>query len=372
MWGNFSAAKGEMLRASELAESAGYDLARARALVDLVYVVGYELQDFEQGELFVRMARGPLQKAGGDRSLEATLLRNAGMVSHAARDYQRARERQLASLGIREKLYGAQSAQAAEVLTDLAGTLRELGQRDEALTRVRKAVEIFQRLFGKANRFYARAITELGHVLASRGDFDDARKVYQEGVDVAYATLDADHPLVAIALVNRGNIELLAGEPVEAISYYEKALAIESKALGPDHLQVAASLMNLGAARESAGQLVEAERSYGRALAIRTRHLGEHHALVGESVGAIGLVELRRNKLARAIEDLERAVALAEENRDVSERIGELHFGLARALWQGRGDRDRARELARKAVQELTTAKADDEAADARAWLEQR
>ncbi|HTE52725.1 MAG TPA: tetratricopeptide repeat protein [Kofleriaceae bacterium] len=369
--GNFPAAKSDLLRASELAETSGYDLARARALVELVYVVGYELQDFDQGELFVRMARGPLQRAGGDRGLEASLLRNAGMVSFAGRDFQRASERQMASLAIREKIYGVASGEVAEVLRDLASTLRELGQLDEARTRAQRALDIVGRIYGVKHRQYGLALTELGNVLTARGEYEQARRVYQQTLDLGYEVLTPGHPLLAIGMVNLGNVELLAGEPAKAIAHYEKALAVETAALGEDHLQVAASLMNLGAARESAGQLVEAERTYGRALAIRRLHLGEHHALVGEALGSVGLVELTRGRAPRAVEDLERAVALSEESRADGERLGELRFGLARALWKTGGDKVRAHQLAERAAGELTDAGADDAAAEAKAWATQ-
>ncbi|HWM87180.1 MAG TPA: tetratricopeptide repeat protein, partial [Kofleriaceae bacterium] len=370
--GDYPAAKNELLRAGELAETAGYDLARARALIDLVYVVGYELQDFEQGELFVRLARAPLQRAGGDRTLEATLHRNAGMVSFAGRDFQRARERQVTALGIREKLLGTNSGEVAEVLRDLASTLREMGQLDEAQEKAQRALDIVAKIYGVKHWYYGLSLTELGNVLTARGEYEDARRVYQETLNLGYEVLPEGHPLLAIGIVNLGNVELLAGQPAEAIKHYERALGMEEAALGPEHLQISASLMNLGAAHEAAGQLMRAERTYSRALGIRRKHLDEHHALVGESLGSVGLVELARGRITRAAEDLERAVTVAEQSRTDGERLGQLRFGLARALWRTGRDQARARKLAELAATELTAAGADLEAAEATTWATRR
>jgi len=327
--GNFARAKQELLRASDQAEAAGYDLARARALVDLVYVVGYELQDFDQGELFFRLASGPLQRAGGDRALEATRLRNGGMASFLAEDLQRARERQLNALSIREKLYGPESGEVAEVLRELAATLRELGQLDEALGHAQKSLDIVERIYGKKHRNYGLSLTELGNVLTARGEYDSARGVYEETLTLGYEVLSADHPLIAVGKVNLGNVELLLGNSRKAIEKYKEALALESKTLGSDHLSVAQTLMNLGAAYESAGQLALAEETYARALSNRRKHLDEHHALVGQALGSVGLIALKRGRFAQATEDLKHALDLAEEGRAGPQHLGELRFGLA-------------------------------------------
>ncbi|HKE17369.1 MAG TPA: tetratricopeptide repeat protein [Kofleriaceae bacterium] len=365
--GAFAASKGELLRAAELAEDAGDDLVRARALVDLVHLVGYELQDFDQGELFARMARAPLQRAG-DRALEATLLRNSGTVAFAARDFERARERQATALAMREKLHGPESGEVAEVLRDLAATLRELGELDVALRYAQRAFDITKKLYGVKHWNHGLSLTELGNVLTARGDYDEARKVYQETLNLGFELLPEGHPFLPIGMVNLANVELLAGRPDEAIDQYKRALDLEVKALGADHLQVSASLMNLGAAHESAGHLADAERTYSRALAIRRQHLDEHHALVGEALGSLGQVELERGRAPAAAQDLERAVAVADQAGGDRATVAGLRFALARALWKLGGEKERAHELAARAARELDEAGEASDAAEASTW----
>ena len=381
--GDYPAAREQLMQATSVAEVVGYDLASARARIDLVYVLGYELQDSATAKIYEGLARSSLQRAGGDRELEATLHRNAGMASFIARDLKGAQQSLLKALAVREKAYGARSGEAAEVWRDLAATLRELGQLNAAQDGAQKAVDIVSEVYGTKHRAYGLSLTELGNVLTARGqalaaDGDEAgaqeqyglaRKVYRQTLELGYEVLGRKHPLIAIGMVNVGNVELLSGNTKKAIELYRDAAELESEVLGEDHPQVAQTLMNLGTAYQFGKQLSPAERAFDRALSIRLKHLREEDERVVESQGSLGLIILARGHFLDALEHLEKAVKGAEASKKIDPaRLGEIRFGLAQALWKTGRDAVRAQREAETAVEELERG-ASPEAAAARDWL---
>lgn len=88
---------------------------------------------------------------------------------------------------------------------------------------------------------------------------------------------------------------------------------------------------------------------YQQALALREKAARPEHpdlvvALVGLGRGQVALGAPRE-----ALAPLERALKLSATPRILPETSADLRFGLARALWETNGDRERARRLATEA-----------------------
>src|SRR5262249_43048584 len=97
---------------------------------------------------------------------------------------------------------------------------------------------------------------------------------------------------------------------------------------------------------------------------------GPGHIYLTAPLTGLGKVALARGQASRAIELVEAALAIAERNADriTPRELAEIRFVLARALWDGGGDRARARALARQAADGQAGRKGP-ELAEIRAWL---
>ena len=135
----------------------------------------------------------------------------------------------------------------------------------------------------------------------------------------------ATHPHLALPLLGIGDSLVALDRPAEALSYLERGTALQDDA--------------------------SSDRAYGLTSLARC------------------LVALRR--FAPAVTPLERAVTLREAKGDDPLELARSRLLLARALWGGTGDRDRAVAEARQA-QRAFAAAGEEHAADraeADAWL---
>jgi tetratricopeptide (TPR) repeat protein/predicted Ser/Thr protein kinase len=361
-------ARAHLMRASASAEAGHNDLLRARALVELVWVVGFLQRDYRQGELLVELAQATLERAGGDRAVEAELLRNAGQASFAAGKFDEALKRQRTSLAIRESHLGESSAEVAEVLVDAASTLRELGNYEEGIAYVERALEI-EKKRQELGTIYANGLNELASIYVNKGWLLDAKRALQQSLDTNLSVLGEQHPLVGVTYSNLGTVAMLESDYSAAIEHLTRGLAIEERAYGPKHLEVTSTLMNLGAAYQGAGKLDEAKQRFERAAEVRRDQLGELDPQVAEALVALGDVALEQKQPQEALSYLERAVIAVDGSKARPEQRAEAHFALARALHQARRDRERVRALAIQAQGEYRAGELPGEADAVRDWL---
>jgi tetratricopeptide (TPR) repeat protein len=148
-----------------------------------------------------------------------------------------------------------------------------------------------------------------------------------------------------------GNLE-------EAVKHGERAIKILEQGLGPEHPRTAVYLSNHCETLNQLGRFAEARQVAQRALAIFERETEPDGIYVTAALTPLGLAYLDDGLPDQALPILERAVRNREANEaGAPARLGEVHFALARALWQAtdaNGDQRRARALAERARGEYT------------------
>jgi tetratricopeptide (TPR) repeat protein len=111
---------------------------------------------------------------------------------------------------------------------------------------------------------------------------------------------------------------------------------------------VAHASLAMGDVRLASGQAREALSDYRFALPILEKAYGADQPQVVVALISIGQAELALGQPARAIEPLERAERMLPATGAPDDR-GAVRFLLARALWDARRDRRKARDLANAA-----------------------
>ena len=222
---------------------------------------------------------------------------------------------------------------------NLAGTLEEKGQFNEAIAHYREAVQL--------NPNVARVQNNLGYALLQGGRVE-------EGIDHLQDALRID-PTYSEAYNHMGSALMKKGQVAEAIPYYQKAIQLNNSYADAEN--------NLGVAFLRSGQVDEAIAHYKAAVAIKPGsaemqiNLGNTLASKGQWVEAIDCYEAAlktksdvardarlRNNLGGALEKAGKADEALEQFSKAVELNGnypEAHCNLARLLAQ-RGRRDEA------------------------------
>ncbi len=192
------------------------------------------------------------------------------------------------------------------------------------------------------------ALVNLGSLALKRDSFAEAKDL-ERGRTVLLKAVGPTSNYVAIAEVGLGNTYHELGDYKQAMAHFEVVMAIREKNLGVDHPELITPLWAIGRAQRALGAYAQAEVSLRRAIAIADRKLGPSNARVPPVLLELGELLLDRGRALEALAVLERSLALTRRSDGDAVELGKRRFALARALWDARGDRQRARQLALQA-----------------------
>lgn len=408
--GDYEAAQSTMVEAYLSAIKAGDDELAARAASMAAYVLGTRLARTDEGDLWARMADASLERSGSaDGLVRANYFTNLGGLEFAAGHYARSREFYADALALRRDALGNAHPQVGSALSNLGVAAAAAGDVEAGLTSLNEAVALIEAALGPDHPGLSSQLISLARLQVRTGDREGAERTMRRALAIREAALPVDHPDIAKSLVNLANtvedpeerralleralpvleasmgpehpwvggtlnnLALLhsdAGNPAKALPLLERALAMQEASQGPEHPTVALMLRNIASARRGLGEFDEAEKNARRALAIREKVLGANHPDVADSLTQVGETLLGAGRPSDAISWLERALALHVQVASDAESLGKCRFSLARAMWDAKRDRPRARVLANEARADLEQAEDADEALEAvDAWL---
>ncbi|HET6280391.1 MAG TPA: serine/threonine-protein kinase [Polyangia bacterium] len=270
-----------------------------------------------------------------------------------------------ASLAYEEALWTAELVRQDEMTAEAATALVSVSAGRERFELgdvwARYAETVLTRMGGH-ERLWGWLLNNLGQMRQAQGLLVQALDTSQRAVVAKEKALGADNPDLGITIGNMAFYYTELGNLEEALKHGERAIKILEQGLGPEHPRTALCLSNLCETLNQLGRFAEARQVAQRALVIFERETEADGIFVTAALTALGLAYLDDGLAAEALPILERAVA-NRENREsgAPARLGEVHFALARALWQVTQvteDRARARALAERARDEFAQATA--------------
>ncbi len=253
--------------------------------------------------------------------------------------------RRLAGAGRRteaEALFAKEVVQgeSARAFLEYGQFLRRDGRRDQALTMVKKALELARTHGEPANE--ADAYLEIGILLESQGDIDKAdehcRAALKLNEELGRDSATAD------CLRNLGLLFSRGGDLESAETMYRKALSIDERlnrrdAMADDYSSIGSALHlqdNLAGAEEMHRKALEIDQSIGRTEAV-AKHYGD-----------LGSVRYTQGDWAGA-EEMYREALKLDEGLGHLDAMADDFSNLGNVL-VARGDLDRAEEMHKKAV----------------------
>jgi tetratricopeptide (TPR) repeat protein len=275
---------------------------------------------------------------------------------------------------LEEALYAAESgrddvtaARATSTLIAVVGY--GLDRPEEGLHWARLCHAILDRLGSEQQRIRAWAFNDEGLLLAQQGRFDAARERFVQAVALKERALGKEHPDVAISVGNLSHMEKELGLFPEALAHAERAIAIFTDHGDPNCASLAQAHDARGDVLVELGRYEEAAAAYRRALAILRTNPEDTHPEDPTALHGLGVASLGQGRAHEAIPLLESALAMREAHEIDATLVAQTRFILARALWDGGGDRRRALSLAATARQTFAAKGRAPRARDVASWL---
>ncbi|MEU7656430.1 tetratricopeptide repeat protein [Micromonospora taraxaci] len=293
----------------------------------------------------------------------ARLLGEIGLFHHTQGRYWHALPLQRRALALAEAALGANDAEVAVQLDNIAGTMCSLGHVAAAEPLQRRALEICQSDLDPDHPEIAIRMDNLGATLRSMKRFDEAEQLHRQALSIAAAAYgDADSE-IAIVLNNLALTLQQAGRAAEAEPLLRRALAINEATMGSDSQAVANNLDNLGLTLRALDRASEAALLQRRALNVTEAMLGPDHPALATrltnlalSLIAIGQPDEAATLQRRALTVFE--AALGEGHPETAISLTNLAITLQDHLDRP-GDAIPLLQRALKVIDEIDTSRAD-------------
>jgi tetratricopeptide (TPR) repeat protein len=229
--------------------------------------------------------------------------------------------------------YGGDPLLAARLAERIGVAALDLGKLDDAAPELQRAYELRLRMLGDGDPSVAASLQHLAMLASARGDHATAIERHRRAYAMLVRRLGAEHPHTLL-LLNALAAELkLAGQLDESRALLERGLAATERAAGVDTLDAGMYRFNLGIVRAERGEYDEALALERRALAIFGRVRGEDSAEVATCLAELAETLRKAGRHGEAIAEFHLAVPAVEHasGRDSSE-LADALTGLGRSL----------------------------------------
>eukprot|EP00850_Spirogloea_muscicola_P003091 SM000012S25353 [mRNA] locus=s12:625493:631871:+ [translate_table: standard] len=156
----------------------------------------------------------------------------------------------------------AAALEAAHGLTQLAGVHENIGQYDEAIIFLRKALALRRNIPGQLHAV-ASTLSQIGLTQQSASMLDDALVTFQECLPLMIEAFGANHSSIPIILNQMGLALTELGRIEEAVFHFQRASSLLNMLVGKDHDQATAAwdlLTPLNPRQLAKGLLAEDQR----------------------------------------------------------------------------------------------------------------
>jgi tetratricopeptide (TPR) repeat protein len=311
----------------------------------------------ERAEEWLAVADALLERTGNPDALRAryyathaSVLTNSGRYAEAAAEHERAR-------AIRERIM-PDSMELARNLTSLAYVYDEIGEYAKAREIGDRGLAIEIAKLGPDHPEIATVYNNLGNIAADEGNNDKARDYYVKALAIRERTVAeaGDDPRgIAMVANNLGMMALDTERYDEALTYLRRAIDVRHK-LDPEDPEATLPMVGVATVLAKRKQYAEALAEFQRSLDIVEKKLTKDHPYAGDALVGIGSSQRELGRLDASQAALERALAIREHDARPVE-LGEVQFELAKTVW-ARGNKARARELAKSSRDQYATSKA--------------
>ena len=267
------------------------------------------LEDYQQSLVIIRELAEVHGTSEALRNDETRTLNNIGTVFRLLEDYVQALEYHEQSLVIARES-GNRASEAAN-LSNIGTVNRLLGNYTQALEYYQRSLVIKREIGDRAS--IANLLHSIGFVNQLLGNYSQALDHYEQSLIIKREI--GDRASEAETLNNVGEVNRLLGNYAQALEYYQKSLAINREIGNPAG---ETTLNNLGIINQLLGNYIHALEYYQQSLAI-AREIGDRDT-EAHALNNIGTVYDLLGNHAQVLEYYEESLVIKRESGD---RAGE-------------------------------------------------
>jgi tetratricopeptide (TPR) repeat protein/predicted Ser/Thr protein kinase len=334
-------------------EAGHHARATAQAWIDLLWVVGNEQMRFEEAGRLGQVARGAIQRLGGNLLSEAQLEEQLGVMYMRQGKHKEARETVERAVGMFRKLYGPDHFQMARPLRHLGDVHQLIGTNEDAVRLYRQSRAMVEKVYGPDHPRVTSLLGAEGASLYYLGRLDEALAIFERGLAAEERIVGPNTHTAGTYLRFIGLARWHTKDYKGAEQAFKRGVTVMEKLFGRDHIAVAAQLSNLGEFLTERKRRAEAAVHLERAAAIQERALGPDHPDLALALDRLAQVHIEGGKPKLAIPLCERSLRIREARPGVPRQIAITRVQLAQALHRARRQRGRVKLLLRQALRGL-------------------
>jgi tetratricopeptide (TPR) repeat protein len=198
---------------------------------------------------------------------------------------------------------------------------------------MRRALAIREAIFGPEHVKVAESLEGLSEVLRQNGRASEGLPLAERALAIRQRTLPADHVFVAYSHANLAVVLIEQGRCAAASPHLQFAIDRFTAAQSPLEFLTPAILARVRCLCRD-GHASEGRAAAGSMLARIESALDPQHQLAADTLLEIGLCDLAERRAIAAEPSLRRAIAILEHAGLDPNRVAEVRWPLARALWQ--------------------------------------
>lgn len=166
---------------------------------------------------------------------EANLLIEQAKDEKGRADYNKSLKLLTKARTIKEKIFGTEHLEVAEVLLEVGEVYERLGRYQEAQKIYEKSLQIREQILGEEHPDTARGYNNLAGVYGKQGKYQEAVELYEKSLRILEQVLGEEHPDTAGVYNNLAGVYNAQGDNETALFYYLKAYMILFREFGSSH-----------------------------------------------------------------------------------------------------------------------------------------
>lgn len=318
--GELEAAAASYEDAALAAEASRHDRIAARALIDVVQLLGARLRRFDEAEEMAGRADAILKRIGDDPLLRAYLHGNRGGMLNARGDFEEALAEHRESLRLREEHLGLDSAEIAPTLNSIGLVLARSGRVKESEPYLERALQLLESHYGKDHPVVGAMLNNLGNVYERTDELERALPMRERALAIMLANYTKNSPRLATGHTGMAKTLIALGRAEEALGHADAAIEARRISLGEEHPEFATALQFKAQALHELGRTREALPLQERAVRVTETSLGEEHPSLSNTLLALATILRDLKRYEDALTAARRALATAQRAHGMGHR----------------------------------------------------
>lgn len=208
-------------------------------------------------------------------------------------------------------VYGISSNATIDIMNELAGCAKYIGEYELAINTLEKAREQIAEKFGKNTIEYATTTLNLAEILRFAGKYDDIEIMYKDVMTV-YENYDIkDSYYYAGVCNNLGLYYQDKNMPEKALPLHKKSLEILSK--NEEYaLALATTYNNIAIAYSMLKDYKNADECIEKCLKLYEKEVGKSHSMYSAAINNLAVSLFQKSELEKSLELFKKALFICE------------------------------------------------------------